>query len=310
MGLGLIACLLLGCLSQATVVNALSISPSLLDVPLVPGETKTVAIQVTNDERVPLQLYPSIQKFVPLGAGGQQRFLPPEDTSGMPSWTFVGVDTSSLQPGETRVVPVQIRVPLDAANGGVYEAIFFSTQPPVSGSDTVGIRSRIGALVLGTVGSEVTPTLTVESWRLLEPSRRASVRGTVQLILKNGGRTHGIPEGAVVVRNLFGTEVARVPLNPSSGRILPASERMFEVSFGPSTLSEVKGLREELSAVGFGGYRVTLEGVEHLQQPSVALTFFVLPWRLILIGVGVIACMAVCFRLYRKKLLRSLQRSS
>ncbi len=296
------------CSVAVPATNALSLAPSILEVQVNPGETKTVAVQVTNDEASPLRLYPSIQKFVPLGTEGQQQFLPPTDLEGLPSWTFVGASDRVLQPGETQVVPIEIRIPADVAEGGLYEAIFFSAQPPLAGQVSLGIRSRIGVLVLVTVGTPATTELAVTEWRLEDAGQRTALQGSVQVKLKNLGRAHVIPHGELVIRGTFGDEVARLPLNVMEARVLPASERAFEVRFGANEgRSQMTGIREELGSFGLGRYTISLEGVTGVRNLPAPLTFTVLPWRTLAVLGGVVFVIGLSFSLYRRRLIRSLQ---
>ncbi len=289
-------------------VQALSLAPSILEVQANPGETKTVVVSLTNDESEPVRIESTIQKFLPLGTGGQQQFLSPEDTSGLPSWTFVGAIPGGLQPGEKQNVTIQIRVPAEAPTGGAYEAIFFSGRPLTEVAvGAVGLRSKIGALILLTVGDATQAELAVSDWRLLEAGTHSSLSGTAQLTLKNVGRTHTTPRGELVVRNMFGGVVSRMPLNPLNARILPSSERVFEVSFGSEASPGWFGrLKNELVAFGVGRYELTLEGVEGLSQME-PLRIVVLPWYLFGSGALVLLLLVFSFRAYRSYLIKALQ---
>lgn len=296
------------CLGSVSSVQALSLAPSILEVQANPGETKTVVVSLTNDESEPVRIDSTIQKFIPLGTGGQQQFLSPEDTSGLPSWTFVGAIAGGLQPGEKQNVTIQIRVPSDASRGGAYEAIFFSARPLAEvTAGTVGLRSKIGALILLTVGDTTQAELAVSDWRLLEAGTQSSLSGTARLTLKNVGRTHATPKGELVVRNMLGGVVLRLPVNPLNARILPASERAFEVSFGSEASSGWMGqLKNELVAFGVGRYQISLEGMDGLSQGD-SLQMTVLPWRVIGSGALLVLLLVCAFRLYRRYLIKALQ---
>jgi hypothetical protein len=296
------------CLGSVSSVQALSLAPSILEIQANPGETKTVVVSLTNDESEPVRIESTIQKFIPLGTGGQQQFLSPEDTSGLPSWTFVGAIAGGLQPGERQNVTIQIRVPSDASRGGAYEAIFFSARPLAEATaGTVGLRSKIGALILLTVGDTTQAELAVSDWRLLEAGTQSSLSGTARLTLKNVGRTHATPKGELVVRNMLGGVVLRLPVNPLNARILPASERTFEVSFGSEASSGWMGqLKNELVAFGVGRYQISLEGMDGLSQGE-SLQMTVLPWRVIGSGALLVLLLVCAFRLYRSYLIKALQ---
>lgn len=288
-------------------VSALSIAPALFEVQGLPGETKTITIQITNDENQPVQIVPQIQKFLPLGTEGQQQFLPPTDVSGLPTWTYIDGVGSWLQPAEKRNITIELRLPTDAPNGGQYEAIFFSTQAVTAGSEKSGFRSRVGALVLLTIGDPKASRLQVTNWQLLGAGTREALDGAVQVTLRNTGVTHIAPTGTVMVRNVFGTLVKQIALNPVNGRILPTSDRSFTVALGQDNTIGTgfwAGVLHEVSAFGLGPYTVTLEGVERLDQSPAPLRLAVFPWRLLVVFLVVVMVIVGLLRWYRSRLIR------
>lgn len=296
--------------SGAKPASALSIAPAVFEVQGLSGETKTFSIQVTNDEDRPVQIVPEIQKFLPLGTTGQQQFLPPTDLSGLPTWTYIDGANSWLQPLERRNVTVQVRIPTDAPSGGQYEAIFFSTQGADATNGASGFRSRVGALVLLTVGDVNAARLQVTDWRLSGSGTREALDETIQVTLRNTGTTHIAPTGTLMIRNIFGTAVKQVALNPTGGRILPTSERSFSISLGvqneqnEATKSIWSGISHEFSAFGFGPYTVSLEGVDRLEHQPAPLRFFVMPWKLLALLLGVLVVITSSFYGYRAYLIR------
>lgn len=297
-------------LTMSAPVHALSLAPSIVDEHANPGETKTFTITLQNDESEPMRVYPSIQKFVPLGTSGQQQFLPPSDISGIPSWTFLSAMDRVLQPGEKESILVQVRVPQTAPLGGMYEALFFSSQPPLGATNTqIGIRSRIGALVLFSVGDSSESRLTVSDWRLLDPLFRTSLRNVVRVGIKNIGVSHVVPHGDLIVRNLFGSVVTRIPLNSTGARVLPASERTFDVSLGPpeQTQGMLSSLLNELTALGLGRYTISLEGATGVALVPSALSLTIFPWHVVGAIVIVGLLLVIGFRWYRVRLIRAMQ---
>lgn len=288
--------------------HALSLSPSIVELQANPGETKTVTLTLTNDETEPLQITASIQKFLPLGTGGQQQFLPPEDLAGIPSWTFVGLTDQLLRPGEKRNVPIQIRVPADALSEGAYEAIFFSgTSISERAGANVGLRSRIGTLVLLTVGGDTRTEIAISEWGMKSGTKSSSLSGVVQMRFVNKGRTHVVPRGDLVIRSMTGRVVQRLPMNALGVRILPGSERLFEISFGANDAgSWVEAWKQELTFFGVGRYTFSIEGVAGLVQEPSALSIDVFPWRLATTVVLLLTVGGVVFWLYRRYLIRVL----
>ncbi len=304
--LGLSLCL-------APSVQALGLSPSIFEEQILPGQSKILELTLINDESQPVRLQAGVQKFLPLGSNGQQRFLPETDVVGVPSWTTVGVTNQVLQPGEKRIVPVQIQVPADAPLGGVYEALFFSGVPTEQASSgAVGVQSRIGALLLLTIGDAQVSRLSLTDWRFTHAaSTTDSLSGQVSVTLRNVGTTHVTPRGELVIRNGFGGIVRHIPLNGENSRILPASERTFELPFGIQTEPQSFGgrIRSELIAFGLGGYTISLEGVEGIANVP-PLKLYVWPWALLLLAVSVVILLIGAFRVYRRRLIRAMQTSS
>lgn len=289
--------------------NALSVSPSVIEERLQPGESKILSLTVVNDEKEPVQLYVTLQKFLPLGTGGQQQFLPPSDVDGLPSWTFISVPDTPLKPGEKRNIPVQLRVPLETSQGGVYEAIFLSTQRPAGVDEpNIGLRSRIGVLVLLQVGNPAKAVLRLTDWRWDEVMRMSSLRGRAYVTLLNAGINHVRPTGELVVRNMWGRVVTRVSLNPDAVRVLPASERTFEVKIGSVLQTDGwwDAVLDELTFFGLGSYTISLEQVDGLDAVPSPLRVSVWPRRILVSGLVLLGMLLVALRLYRSWLMRRL----
>jgi hypothetical protein len=128
--------------------------------------------------------------------------------------------------------------------------------------------------------------------------------------VKNTGSVHIKPAGVVTVKNMLGNRVAGVNLNPNDSRVLPSSTRKIRTAWGPGT-DEPKGFLGELLAEwkGFaiGKYTATVEGTYGSQHLPLAATvsFWVLPWRLLLVAIALLVVLIVLLKGYNRMVVSS-----
>jgi hypothetical protein len=291
-----------GAMFLMTPVSAFSLQPALIDVEVQPGGTQEVTIDVVNDENIERIYYISIQKFFPKGETGQQEFLPLSDTSGLPSWIFVSQPFITLKPGEARTIPFAIRTPLDARAGGYYAAIFFSTEPPLQKSGgKILTGARTGALVFLTIQGQLSPKLELKGFSV-SPMGASSLPVLFDVSLENTGNIHTVPKGTIVIKNLFGSVVARLPMNEFGSRVLPNSARVFSIVWQKQPPILGTGvwhtIKEEWRNFGLGKYTASLEvsGAESLPDQ----TFSIWPWHLLAFIISGFILILILLRLYKK----------
>jgi len=296
--------------------HAFTVSPALVDVSEDPGSISHGTIHLLNDTAQDQTYYVSVQNFVPQGEEGNQTFLPAGDRSGLAGW--ITPDQSSIKIGAGSAVDFRwtLNVPADATPGGHYAAVFFSTQPANS---SVGIGAKTGVLMLVSVTGKVTEAATVESFHVVPMTNVSqtesatwitSLPALFELRLANTGNTHIQPEGLIVVRDVFGREVAQVPVNPDKSRVLPQSIRDIRSSWG-STSGVGEGFLTKLAAEwhGFaiGRYTATLSadfGRTHTPLAG-SVSFWVLPWHILLVVFGGLLALVVLIKAYNRLVVKS-----
>jgi hypothetical protein len=95
--------------------------------------------------------------------------------------------------------------------------------------------------------------------------------------LKNDGTVHEKAKGAITISNTFGKTVGTLQVNERGGNILPDSIRRFEQGWPAKQL--------------FGRYTAKLDMTyADSRKISSTLVFWVIPWRMVLLGViGLVA---------------------
>ncbi len=265
--LGIAVFVLLGRSAQA-----MEVRPPILEVSARAGESTGGVFLLKNTELVEKTYVFRIQGFVPQGDQGQQVFLPPTDTQGLPSWLYLRTPRVTLAPGATVAVPFLFRPPQGVGAGG-YQAVIFVEPVNPRQMEGVVLGRRIGVLVFATVEGDVRRSLLISSFQRVSPRWSASFSPRFEAVLRNGGEAHEVPSGRVMIKNVFGQIKESFSLQSAErvARILPRSERRF---FLASTRRHAW-----IDGWGVGWYRAELL----LDEPFIARAdagwFFVLPWK-------------------------------
>lgn len=200
--------------------SAITVGPTKLQISVDPGQSATGFLFVKNDEFKTQTFYPLVQKFSQ-SANGEKVFT--DDTAGIAKWIQLP-EPIVLGSQEERQVPFTLTAPPDAAPGGHFAVIWWSTSPPTGGQ--VAIVTRAGILVYVRVSGDILEKGYIESFGA---GSRFSWKLPVSFVsgFKNEGNVALTPQGDIRVTNMFGTLKAVVPVNPYGGIILPGSNGNF-----------------------------------------------------------------------------------
>lgn len=189
-------------------------------------------------------------------------------------------DSIDLNLGDRARVPVTISIPADAEPGGYYGGVLVSTIKQEGSNDPSSsarspIVARIGTLFFITVPGEVTRSGALTDVRTTSDALwYESGPITFNISYENTGSVHLNPYGEIRITNLFGEEVGFVELEPWF--VLPKSLRSRDIVWD----------REML----FGRYTATVSinrGYDDIVDTA-TVTFYVLPWKIVLGTFGVI----------------------
>jgi len=265
-------------LPDATVYNDFVVGPGKYQVELNPGESKVINIIVTNrlgkDKSFQIQIEDfkgtrDITRPVIL-LDGEKGPYSLKDYLNLASSTF------SMGNAERVTVPVTVKIPTDAQPGGLYGSIVISTvttggEPEVKAGERAGVSpviTRIGSLLFIRVAGKVKEDLVFKDFSLRD---HASLLGSspvdFQLLYENNGTVHENPSGIIHIKNIFGSDVANLEVEPWF--VLPDSLRVRELSWNAPFL--------------FGRYVATAEikkGYDGLVDVK-TIAFWVIPWKII-----------------------------
>ncbi len=278
-----------------------SVSPAIIEKTIVPGTSFVEIISVTNKFPTPMTYYPRIVDIRGAAVNGRLEFARPDEEEipfSVKEWVIPRDKSITLQPGESRGVVLDIRVPKDINPGARLGMVVFSTytEEPKEGSG-FGIGYDTSSILSFRVAGEVE-----ERVDLYEFSTDKVFYGSPNVIfstrLENKGNIVERPVGVIEIFDMFGKKIATLTVNERGGVVLPQHIREYITEWRGEGL--VLGKYKALLGVQYGetGKR-TLAG---------SVTFWVLPMKLTLIVVGsILAFLGIIFggaRWYVRKELR------
>ncbi len=265
--------------------NDFVVEPGKTEIFLNPGETVTRNISVTNRTNRELTFKVGVENFV--GSDSPESavvLLPAGAETPYPLSEYVSseLEEFSLKFGEKITFAVTITTPSDIEPGGHYGAIVISNEAPRTldgdGNEVVGgtrLTARIGSLILMRINGDVNESGYLETFKISGPAAlfRQKMPTSFEIAFKNDGTVHLVPYGTITINNIFGSEVAQIPVDAYFA--LPDSIRYQDISWGGKPFS-------------FGMYTAELELYKGFgnQFDTEKIRFFVLPIMVVLSVLG------------------------
>lgn len=275
--------------------NGLQISPALVQLNAEKGKSYTIELKVLNVTGSDLSFKSAVNDFAAKDESGTPSILldetEPTPTS-IQTWV-TAIPSFSLKAHEQKTIQAIITIPANAESGGHYGVIRFSgTSPELSGTG-VGLSASAGTLFLVRVAGDVTEKLNLATFEATNNDKPSSLfeYGPITFVTRfqNTGNVHVQPSGTILVQDIFKNKVASLDINSEKGNILPASTRRFE-----STLNQhwLFGRYTATATVGYG-----TQG----QAIVETISFWVIPYKLILIGLLLLATIIYVLRIVIKR---------
>lgn len=290
----------------------LTTSPLPINLAADPGEIVTTELRIKNSGTSTEDLQVGLLKFGANNESGQPRLADREPGDDYFDWVSFSEDRFTAEPNVWHTITMTINIPPEAALGYYYAVTFTRAQ----GSDATAQGASLdgGTAVLVLLGVDVPHAL-----RKIEVSEFRAGKSVYEFLpaefeitLKNSGNIHLIPSGSIFITK-GSEEIAVLPVNESRGNVLPDSSRSFRIDWADGFPKyepvEENGriatnddgtakmrLKWDLGEVGklrFGKYKATLllaydDGQRDVPVEAV-LTFWVIPWRIIFIGLLIAA---------------------
>lgn len=289
---------------------SLQVSPSPLVATVEPGTDTTLELQIRNTNLSSQALKMGLRSFTIDDATGQVK-LGDAVSEEVQSLVSFASPAFTLEAGQ--IFTQRIHITASQGSGFSYNfAVTISQQNPPKG--TKGQSAIAGSVAVFTLISVDKPGATRElKLQSLSMSKRVYEYLPVNTLvtLKNTGNTNVQPTGSVFIyrRSTDATPLASLPLNDSGGFILPGKSRTFTVSWsdgfphyetvknGEKVTNKLVWRGGNASDLRFGRYVAKIVAVYDDGQRDVPVMaevhFWVIPWRMILIGLLVAVILIV-----------------
>lgn len=197
----------------------------------------------------------------------------------------------SLNHGQRMILPVKIKIPLDAEPGGLYGSVIITTSNPQEklksekekASNQVKVVSRLGALLFVRVSGDVHEDGLLKDFSVKNNQRFFEKTPIAfQILFENNGRVHLLPYGLIEIKNILGAKIDEVKIDPWF--VMPDSLRLREITWDKKPL--------------FGKYTATI-GVNRGYNDIVdqrSVSFWIIPWKIILAAAIVLILLALFLR--------------
>ncbi len=281
--------------------QALEIAPPVINLTANPGQTIVTQISLRDISSGSLLVNGQVNDFVAGGEDGTPKILLEDDGQANPyslkGWV-APLPELLLKPKQIKNLPVTIRVPANAAPGGYYGVIRFTATAPELKGTGVSLSASLGSLILIRVNGDVKESMAIEEFSVNHNGKTGSVFEATPLEfiqrIKNNGNIHEQPAGQVVITDMFGKKVAAVNINLPPRNVLPQSIRKFNQPLDSSVIGN-----KQL----FGRYTAELRVTygDSRKVVTSSLTFWVIPYTLIGIGIALLVGGFIALRTFVKR---------
>lgn len=275
--------------------SALSVSPAIVDNSLDPGAKFTIDVSLANQTFSPVAVRSSTRELTTDQPIAEER----KAAFNASSWFTIESPDFILLAQERRSIKVNVVVPQNAEPGGHYATVNFDSFVPeqqnTAGATTV--NARVGVVVLLAVSGDVRERVSIVDKVHTKTWQPDALPTNFDLTLRNEGNVHVLPQGRIVVRDVFGRVVKELPL--PVGTLLPGADRTYSATW-----------EHGLTA---GVYNAEVEVVAGTQQVKLgpATKRFVIAPLVLVIPVGVaLVLIPLLFGIWRLKRKRRKKRDA
>jgi hypothetical protein len=287
-----------------TLLN-LGTSPVSEKLQLQPGETHEGEIVVWNlsEETTLYNIYVRGFRQIENQPGTAIMFTEEEEEKALysaASWVTASREKINLIPNRNEKIFYEIDVPEDVTKGEYTVIIAFISEIEEEILGTAAFTSlSSGTPILIKVGDEF-----VENAELLKftTDRNFYETPTVRFetTLNNLGDTHISPVGEIILTNIFNQQVATIPFNENTLSILRDNRATYETiwDYGSFLNADNKLILGPINAQLIVMYRSFQPGFAPLRATT---SFWILPWKYIVLLLLIIITTVVILRLRKKK---------
>jgi hypothetical protein len=207
--------------SAATV--SLGVAPPLVEISVPAGGVDVIDLRVYNQGDSRLKVKASVSSIELSTDGAPVPLETAEGEWSCAKWITLDTEAFELAPGADQEVSATISVPR-GVKGGRYAVVLFEAMPAFDSSKLreVALGTRVGSIVMETVPRTLHRDGKIED---MEVSKTDEEGVGFRIGFRNTGNVHVKVRGSIVIKDVEGKIVDRVPLEVGTGTILPDGVR-------------------------------------------------------------------------------------
>lgn len=263
--------------------RGLSISPLTFELTANKGDILINKIRIYNPSTAAIVVKMETEDFKPVGESGQVIVAPEEEaTYSLKKWVKTEPAEFTLESKEQKFIDFIITVPENAEPGGKYGTILASTVGTISADKISGaaVAQKVGALLLLTVSGDVKESLNVKEFSAPNFMEYGPVPFTIRF--ENEGSVHVRPKGFITIADWRGKKATDLEFPQMN--VIPGTTRKIDVKW------DAKWMIGKYTATLVGSY-----GTSNTPIEPYVITFWVLPWKMILLMIIVLLIFFIFF---------------
>jgi hypothetical protein len=215
-----------------TQAGEVSISPLLIDVEADARDILAKDITLTNETTAKKNIYVTVNEVAVDTTGEVKEFISPsmdDRTTAITSWLEITRGRVELEPEETEVIPLTIRIN-PQAKPGVYQAfIGFVQASNRPEAESVALRGDAdGVIVKVNLEQKTSDLISINSF-LVDRFVFDKTKQPITVELENRGDSDVTPSGEIIFYNSRGEEVGSVPVGNQAETIAPGASKKISV---------------------------------------------------------------------------------
>ncbi len=263
--------------------SGVTLKPATIEERIDPGTTKEFSVVVRNESDADQVYYLSRRDIIGVRDGNVPIYADKEiapTALDMSQWITLSTDSILVPRGGEVPVAFTVNVPQNAAPGSHFAGIFVSLEPPKLEESGAAIGYEVANIISLRVAGEVNESASIRQFST-DNYLYGSPNVTFNVRIENSGNTLVRPIGPLEITNMFGQKVdGGLMFNESAAAVFPGDTREFTFDW----VGE---------GYGFGRYEAVVSpvyGEEGAKQTmSSTVTFWVLPMKIVLPALGVLA---------------------
>lgn len=247
----------------------LSASPMVIDGKGKPREIMTYSVRLTNNSSRLLTVYPWVTNYTATSGAEEMPDLTRADLStSLANWIEMTRGVITLEPGESKDIPVLIQVSLSATPGTRHALLRFA-----HGINRIDAESNVAGTLTVPVNIEVVDDAKeMLQLRTFAPEKQwfTSSDARFSFALENIGNRGVVPRGKIRIFDRRGMEIASVEANDGGEKLEPSATALLGAVW---TADGKFGRYKAMLDLSYGDGRRTIQDT---------VFFWVIPWQKLL----------------------------